>query len=199
MLLANKTETKILAAAQKVFIRKGFNGSTMEDIANVNKAALHYYFRSKENLFDLILKGNYTIILSKIRKTLDTEENIEDIIKGLNNVYFETLMEQPYWANFILNDLTTNPHHVIELVIKNGRINFSFLRIMALIRIKIFNKSNDFENSLNFMLNLVSVNIFPYLIRPLIINLFKMEDSVFNNFMKNRKIDLPNFILKDLK
>ncbi len=202
MLEVNETGTRILAAAQKVFIRKGFSGSTMENIANeanVNKAALHYYFRSKEKLFELILKEIYMILISKIKETLETKECIEDIIKELNNCCFEILSENPYWANFIMNELSTNPHYILELVIKNGRINFSVLRVLVLVRNKIFKKSYDLEYSLNFILNLISVNIFPYLIRPLIISLFKMEDANFFNFMKNRKIDSSDFVLKVLK
>ena len=49
------TELKILKAAKEVFIIKGFEGSRMQEIADtagINKSLLHYYFRTKDNLFD---------------------------------------------------------------------------------------------------------------------------------------------------
>lgn len=53
------TEEKILEAAKKVFFRDGLQGSRMEAIskeAGVTKALLHYYFRSKEKLFEVIFQ-----------------------------------------------------------------------------------------------------------------------------------------------
>ncbi len=51
------TEEQILKAARKLFENKGFNGARMQEIADeagINKSLLHYYFRSKEGLFDQI-------------------------------------------------------------------------------------------------------------------------------------------------
>ena len=50
-------EKRILKAARKVFEVDGFGGARMQRIADeagISKASLHYYFRSKENLFDKI-------------------------------------------------------------------------------------------------------------------------------------------------
>lgn len=53
-----KTEQLILEAAKKVFIRKGMHGARMQEIADeaqINKALLHYYYRSKQQLFEAVL------------------------------------------------------------------------------------------------------------------------------------------------
>ena len=55
------TEEKILNAAKKVFLTKGMDGARMQDIADeagINKALLHYYFRSKDKLFEQIFHGS---------------------------------------------------------------------------------------------------------------------------------------------
>ena len=54
---AADTKTRILDAADAVFVRRGIDGARMQDIADnagINKALLHYYFRSKEKLFDTV-------------------------------------------------------------------------------------------------------------------------------------------------
>jgi len=64
------TEKIILEAARQVFIRKGFDGARMQEIAdeaNINKALLHYYFRSKDKLFmaifvEVIQSNNFPLI-----------------------------------------------------------------------------------------------------------------------------------------
>ena len=51
------TEEKIVKAAEEVFMEHGFDGARMQliaDKAEINKAMLHYYFRSKEVLFEKI-------------------------------------------------------------------------------------------------------------------------------------------------
>ncbi len=51
------TEEAILVAARKVFESKGFDGARMQEIsdrAGINRALLHYYFRSKDKMFERI-------------------------------------------------------------------------------------------------------------------------------------------------
>ncbi|MEZ5028147.1 MAG: helix-turn-helix domain-containing protein [Ferruginibacter sp.] len=61
------TEQVILLAARKVFIEKGLAGSRMQDIANQaghNKALLHYYFTSKNKLFDIVFEQEIEVFFS---------------------------------------------------------------------------------------------------------------------------------------
>ena len=54
------TKMKILQAAHTVFIRKGMDGARMQEIADeagINKALLHYYFHSKDQLFHEVFYG----------------------------------------------------------------------------------------------------------------------------------------------
>lgn len=58
-------EDKILAAANDTFIRYGFHGTTIEKIAlkaGVNKASIHYYFRTKECIYAIVFKNNLTLV-----------------------------------------------------------------------------------------------------------------------------------------
>ena len=66
--IEKSTEEKILAAAKKVFVLKGMAGARMQDIADeagINKALLHYYFRSKEKLFESDFPRGCSKIVSK--------------------------------------------------------------------------------------------------------------------------------------
>jgi len=105
-----KTEIKILGAANDVFLRYGFHGATLKQIAinaGVNKSAIHYYFRSKEILYSKIIKNTIDFIVSsdftdnevqkeykRIRWFLSTElynnfNLFSDTIKRLYPVDFE--------------------------------------------------------------------------------------------------------------
>ncbi len=61
-----QTEVIIKEAAKKIFLKKGYAGARMQDIADetgYTKALLHYYFRSKEKLFDVIFLEVFSNIL----------------------------------------------------------------------------------------------------------------------------------------
>ncbi|MBK8473243.1 MAG: helix-turn-helix transcriptional regulator [Sphingobacteriales bacterium] len=64
------TEAKILAAAEQVFLRSGYDGSRMQeiaDLAGINKAMLHYYFRSKDLLFERIFEQKFISFFLKYK------------------------------------------------------------------------------------------------------------------------------------
>ena len=69
-------EEKILAAAKKVFTRNGMDGARMQDIADeagINKALLHYYFRSKDKLFQVIFVQEAKKFFPKIKMIFESD------------------------------------------------------------------------------------------------------------------------------
>ena len=69
--LHSETETHILDAARKVFVQNGFDGTTMQMIADesgINKALLHYYFRSKDRLFEAVFIEAFSKMIPNLMK-----------------------------------------------------------------------------------------------------------------------------------
>ncbi len=202
MSLNNQTELAIIEAARKIFISKGYSGTTMEKIAteaNVSKASLHYYYRSKDKLFEIVLSEVREIIQEKLILIIKSEDNIEVIIKKINDVYVETLINHPYLPNFIINEISSNPEKIVKILLGDKLSTFTILRMMVIIRNKTFKGNKDVVNSYDLILNVISLNVFPFLIRPIIKNIFKIEDEQFNSYMNNRKSGLSTFLFKALK
>ena len=202
MLIINETELAIIEAARKVFFCKGYSGTTMEEIASVakvNKASLHYYYRSKDKLFEIILTEACGIIQDRLVLIINSEDNLEVIIKELIDVYVETLINHPYLPNFIINEISSNPEKVSKILLGDKLSTFTILRRILIIRNKVLEGNKDVVNPFDLILNVVSLNVFPLLIRPLIINHFKMSDEQFYVFINNRKSDLLRFILKGIE
>jgi AcrR family transcriptional regulator len=60
------TENKIVDAAYDIFLLRGYHGTTLQQIAvkaGVNKSSIHYYFRSKEKLYGIIVKLIVDLVL----------------------------------------------------------------------------------------------------------------------------------------
>ena len=83
---SEKTEIEILNAAKEVFQQKGMAGARMQEIADrahINKTLLHYYFRSKQLLFEAVFKSAFKLLAPQLNKVLNNIyllDNIMDII-----------------------------------------------------------------------------------------------------------------------
>jgi TetR/AcrR family transcriptional regulator len=105
------TEQKILAAARQEFFERGLDGGRMQAIANragVNKALLHYYFRSKEKLFKIIISELVTTIWDRIRKELDATPaptNPRTVISTLVSAYINTFARNPEYPLVLIHQL----------------------------------------------------------------------------------------------
>src|SRR3712207_2537327 len=100
------TEQRILQAAKTVFMHRGMAGARMQDIADeagINKAMLHYYFRSKEKLFEVIFREAIGKFLPKINATIALDCSLFEKIHIFCREYITVLMENPYIPLFIIN------------------------------------------------------------------------------------------------
>ena len=94
MVKEESTEQKILDAARTIFMRKGLNGARMQEIADeagINKALLHYYFRSKDKLFYAIFKEAFNILIPYVSAVFNSDESIEIKLTRLAEKYIDIL------------------------------------------------------------------------------------------------------------
>ncbi len=118
-------EDQILEAAEELFIKNGFAGTSTTDIARkvgCNQALVHYYFRTKENLFEQIFLKKIEFSLScadKYRFTYNGD--FKQLLEALITQYFSLLCENRRLPFFILSELFINDkrrefirRHIIE-------------------------------------------------------------------------------------
>jgi TetR/AcrR family transcriptional regulator len=113
------TEQRIIDAAQKIFQVKGLAGARMQEIADeagINKAMLHYYFRTKDKLFDHIFKIAANILFPKVLIVLNTNSRLEDKIKNFVIEYITFIKAHPYLPQFILQELSNTPDRIIDIM-----------------------------------------------------------------------------------
>ena len=113
------TELKILAAARKVFIRKGLDGARMQEIANeagINKALVHYYFRNKQKLFEAVFIEAFGKFLPQVSEVIMQEISLIEKIEAVVSRYIDFLQKNPYLPNFVLNELSHEPGNLIKLM-----------------------------------------------------------------------------------
>ena len=79
-----ETEAKIIQAATEVFLEKGKDGARMQEIAqkaNINKALLHYYFRSKDKLYEKVFREKVFNFLDELFSSVPETNEIKTVLK----------------------------------------------------------------------------------------------------------------------
>ena len=105
------TEEKIIKAAAEVFMEKGRDGARMQeiaDIAGINKALLHYYFRSKEKLFSKVFYLEIPKIISNIFEAYEDTDDFKKFLESFISKYIDNIYPRKNMMRFLLwvNDET---------------------------------------------------------------------------------------------
>ena len=193
-------EKIILGAAKKVFLMKGLYGARMQEIAEeagINKALLHYYFRSKNQLFEAIFKMVLSDFAPKALAILNNEESFERKIQLFIANYIDTLLENRFLPVFVMNEINQNPHRIAFL--KSAITEIKASKFIAQLNEKI--EAGDFYpiETEQFITNILSLSLFPFIGRPLIREVFDMNEKDFNDFIIDRKKMIPEIILRSVQ
>jgi TetR/AcrR family transcriptional regulator len=193
------TEEKILEAAKKVFHQKGFEGTRMQEIADkagINKALLHYYFRTKENLFDAVFQSAFLDIFSKLFSGVDSDVPLEEKITSLIRDYIGFLQKNSHIPGFVLNELSHNPEKITE-ILKSAPVPSAVL--LKRMRKSVNDEKLKKTGFRDLFINIVALCIFPVVARPMIQPIFEFTDKEYDQFIEDRKKELPVFILNAIR
>jgi AcrR family transcriptional regulator len=189
------TEEKIKAAAQRVFMKKGYAATRTRDIAEeagINLALLNYYFRSKENLFDLIMMEKLSKFFGGIAPVLnDPGTSLEQKFTLVSNNYIDLLIANPDLPLFILSEVRTNPDRFVS--------NLPVAKIVDSSFIKQLQERQPDVHPLHFLMNLLGLSVFPFIMRPVFRSSGVMSDKMFRTRMEERKTAIPKWMIAMLK
>ena len=99
-----KAREKILIAADKLFGEAGYDATSTREIAelcDVNKALIHYHFKSKEALLEAVLDNYYGKLNKTILEALRKEGSVRDKLLALIDVYTDFLASNLNFSRII--------------------------------------------------------------------------------------------------
>lgn len=191
------TEEQILVAARKVFVRKGMEGSRMQEIADeagINKALLHYYFRSKEKLFEQIFKEGLGQLWPKVQVSIEESDGICEFVESFIGHYLDTIKELPYLPQFILHEINRDPSIIVSVIKGQG---LPFPKVQAMIDKDVAAGKIKPIQLEHLMVNMVSMVLFPVIGQPIIqAILFNNDSEKYANFLDERKSVVTSFVLQ---
>ena len=108
----DSTEQKIFDAAHEVFTQKGMDGAKMQEIADragINKALLHYYYRTKEKLYEAVVRVIISKALPAIWHVIESDLPLEEKIKRFIETYIGIISRNPFIPLFIISEINKHP------------------------------------------------------------------------------------------
>ena len=202
------TEQRILDAAHTVFMARGTAGARMQDIAQeagVNQALLHYYFRNKERLSAAVFRRAASELFPAAIRLLASDATLEDKVDRVVDLYLRQLLRAPYLPGYIISELTHRPERVRELIaaLTGQTAEDASCSVLATLRRQLDEQQRTGTMRAiaaeDFMINLMSLCVFPFAARPMLMAMFRMDKAGFEQFIERRRRELGAFFMKALR
>lgn len=190
-------EEVIKEAARKIFIRKGLSGARLQDIADeagIGRTSLHYYYRSKEKLFDAVISEKFYDVKYRLGNTAEKNLPLEEKLTQFTRDYFARAMEDPELDIFLLNEFNAHPTQMLKIV--HGH---EFTRsILEDIEQAIRNGEMQGDAQQHFI-TFMSVTFFPFAAKNMIQQMLQCSEEDYMQFMQTREEYIIGFIRQYFK
>lgn len=196
-----QTEDKIFEAATEVFEKKGLAGARMQNIADkagINKALLHYYFRTKDHLFEAVFTKLATKIFSRFTPILDDKMSIEEKIRFFFKEHIAFLQKNPRLPGFILNEINNNPER-LKKMISHIDIKELWKTILEQHRHELHRYTITEENLPQLLTSIVSLSVFPFAARGIFETLLGKLGHNFDDYIEERKEFAAEFVIRSIR
>lgn len=200
-----KTEQKILDAAKDVFQRKGLTGARMQEIADtagINKALLHYYYRTKDKLFEKVFGIAFSIFIPRVKEMMASERPLFIKINFFVDTYLQLIEKHPFIPGFVISELNRNPKILVNVFEKN--VHMREERMVEKLQEQI---DQEVEQGIikpitvqNLMANIVGLCLFPIVARPILQGvLFYNDKEKYDEFLLQRNEAVKSFVINSIK
>jgi len=186
----SSTEKRILNAAMEEFADKGFFGArtqTIADAAGINKAMLHYYFRSKDNLYRTVLKTVFNKVFSQLKEIIFQESSIETRLNLIVDLYLDTFFQNPKLIYLMLRELVDGGERLEQVLKDFNELNLTPFKLLD-------QAAEDFEISreelLHLFISTISMCLFPLIIDPFLSALQNYNSQQIEAFKNKRRASI---------
>ncbi|GHV51259.1 TetR family transcriptional regulator [Bacteroidia bacterium] len=183
--------SRIIEVAKQVFVKKGYEATKMGDIAaevGISRTAMHYYFRTKEMMFEAILRQLTGNILPNIDAIMNEESTILEKLPKIIDTYLTALRHNPLFPLFALNELNRNPKHLFNAIIKDNKNIQPMIRLRKQVEEEMQKGLINNISVIDIISTLLGTILFPLLAKNVLVQVFMNgETEAFNDFIANRK------------
>lgn len=197
-------EEKIINAAREIFFEKGYSGATMRDIASkaeVNLALLHYYYRTKEKIFEIVLNQAFAILFKQLNKAFLSDVDVFCKIELMVESYISVGIKHPQLPGFVMHELEVNKKLVQPLILQykeeqnaNKNLSIFYADVQNAIDSKIIKPINI--DSL--FIDILSLSLFPFMAKNFLSGIV-LDKNKYSHFIKERSKYVSGFIISSIR
>lgn len=196
-------ESIILETAERLFLDKGFALTSTTEIAReagCNQALVHYYFRTKEQLFIRIFEESSRFFVDAEEST---GENFDLFLEKLTRkieAHFDIIAQNPKIPFLIINEITTNPQRIKALHKSIGEYPASIIRkVNEELEEAIAQGEVRPITVLDLILTVLSLNVLPQLLRPILEEVMPLPPEEVQKLIARRKEENVKLIINSLR
>ncbi|MGM9782017.1 MAG: TetR family transcriptional regulator [Paludibacteraceae bacterium] len=198
-------ELRIREVAQQLFFEQGYAATSTTQIAKevgCTQALVHYYYRTKENLFRQIFLEQVLAALNVIGRSLANEESFDRFIEQAISMYFDALSSNPRLPFFVLEELVSNPErrkYMRENFVRNPTYAMLYMQFDA--RLKQEQQAGHISkiDPLDLMITIASLTVFTFVSLPMFQDLLSQTDDQVREYIAHRKSEVVRMVKKILK
>jgi TetR/AcrR family transcriptional regulator len=195
----SQTKELIMTAAKNILFKKGNIHATTQDIADeagVNRALIHYYFSSREQLFEKVLRDASRKMSERMQKAFAKGSTFKEKMDIFLTIHINESIEYPFLENFIITEFNRSGENKLQVLSKEVANIFmeNFVRelLEEMERGTIVSMPPE-----QFLINIVSLCSYPLIARPLLQQVFDLDDEAYLDFIKERKQQIMLMIFRE--
>ena len=198
-------EDRIKAVAKELFIEQGFAATSTTQIARevgCTQALVHYYYRTKENLFRQIFLEHIHAAMNVIAESLNSEMPFNEFLTNAISLYFDTLMHNPRLPYFVLEELISNPDrraYLRENFVKKPSYAMYYMQLDARVRQEQAAGRMVKMETFDIMMSVASLTVFTFIALPMYQDLLERTDDQVREFIVHRKTEVTRLVLNGLR
>lgn len=175
----------------------------MEDIANeagINRALLHYYFRSKEKLFDLVFQQRIREFFFGLAGILNGPLGLEEKIRAVVEHDIDMIRSQPDLPIFVMQELSMRPERLVQLAAESGANPAGMMKAWKQqVKTAVEKKQIRPMDGGQLLINVMSLCVYPFIAKPIIKAVQELDDAQFDRMILRRKQEVVDFVMNSIK
>jgi len=198
-------EDRIKAVAQQLFLEQGFAATSTTQIAReagCTQALVHYYYRTKENLFRQIFLEQIQAAMDVVVRSLNNDVPFDEFLGNAISLYFDTLIKDPRLPYFALEELVSNPErrkYLRENIVKKPQYAMYYMLLDVRVRHEQQAGRLVQVDTSDIIFSVASLTVFNFIGLPMYRDLLERNDEQVREFLLHRKKEVIRLILNGLK
>nr|MBC7613819.1 TetR/AcrR family transcriptional regulator [Pseudopedobacter sp.] len=178
-------EEHIKTTAKDIFFFKGNLRATTQEIADeagVNRSLINYYFRSRDQLFELVYNEAVETMRNQLDNVIYSKVPFMDKLKSLIEVYMNEILKYPYKESFLITEICSK-----NILLKEKKKSHALITFVEEVKVEMEKGTLKKSDPIHFVMNLFSLMAYPIIMAPLYSKLFDLNKQTYADLLKERK------------